>query len=237
MRGNARAPEIWYNFPANNSAVKGAMSDRQAWEQLASELGFTFKEGIRAYLEADAVRRLEADGSDPAQAQAFAQARKLLDNPLLMGLMDKLFFGVVTGEQRGYEFTLYHSSSSSSKSKAHYVHIALLFKRPEKLGLLLAPETFFSRVGHKLFHTQDLTTGNAELDRLVSVKAREVAPAQVLLADRRVQEQLIALFRDGAEWLVSDEGIRWRRGGGTLTAAEARPLMERMAAAAAALGR
>lgn len=213
------------------------MADRQAWEQLATELGFEFKEGLRAYLESDAVRRLEADGSDPQQARALEQARHMLDNPLVMSILDKLFFGVVTGRHRGHEFTLAHGSSTAGgKNQSQSVHISLLFQRPEKNGLLLAPETFFTRAGHALFRTQDLTTGNAELDRLVVVKATAEAAVRRLLADRPTQDALIALFRDGAEWKVTDEGIRWRRAGGTLSAAEARPLMDRMAATAAALG-
>ena len=214
------------------------MADKRAWEQLAQELGFEFKAGLRAYLESDAVRRMEADGSDPQMAEGLAKVRAMLDNPLVMGLLDGLFFGVVSGRHRGYETAICHGSSSSGGSRnAPSIHVSLLFNRTEKLGLLLAPETFFTRVGRTLFRTQDLPTGNAELDKLVVVKAEEEAPVRVLLGDRRVQEALIALFRDGAEWKVSDEGIRWRRAGDQLTADEVRRLLERMADAAQALGR
>lgn len=214
------------------------MADRQTWEQLARELGFEFKTGLRAYLDSDAVRRMEADGSDPQMAEGLAKARAMLDNPLVMGLLDRLFFGVVTGSHRGYAIAICHGSSPSGGNRnTPSVNVSLLFKRREKLGLLLAPETFFTRVGRTLFRTQDLPTGNAELDRLVVVKANEETPVRVLLGDRRVQEALIALFRDGAEWKVSDEGIRWRRAGGELTAGEVRLLLDRMTDVAQALGR
>jgi len=214
------------------------VTERRVWEQLAQELGFTFKEGLRAYLESDAVRRLEADGSDPQQAQALAQLRTLLDNPLLGGVVNRFCFGAVTGHYRGHECTLYHGAqSTNAHSSSESVHIGLLFSRPVRQGMLLAPETFFARVGRALFRTQDLATGNAELDRLVVVKAQEEAPVRVLLADRRVQAALLALFGDGGDWKITDEGIRWRRSGGTLAAAEALPLLERMAAVAEAMGR
>ncbi len=205
------------------------------WTALGSELGLTFKPGIRAFLESDAVRRLET--GDPQQAQAAAQARKLLDNPLVAGLLDRVFTGVLTGQWQGYEAVIYRGARASGGSSGSHpsVTAALLFNQPPRCGLQVRERLLADRL-LAWFGRRGLPTGNAALDRAVHISAREIAQAQVTFSDARVQQHLLTLQGLGGTLLLTDEGIRRKRQGETLDATEARRVLDAQAAFAQSAG-
>lgn len=201
------------------------------WTALGSELGLTFKPGIRAFLESDAVRRLEA--GDPQQAQA----RKLLANPLVAGLLDRVFTGVLTGQWQGYEAVIYRGTRAPGGSSGSHpsVTVALLCNQPPRCGLQVRERRLADRL-LAWFGRRGLSTGNAALDRVLHISARETAQAQITFSNARVQQHLLTLHGLGGTLLLTDEGIRRKRGGETIDAAEARRVLDAQAAFAQAAG-
>ncbi|MBW2524882.1 MAG: hypothetical protein JRI23_11930 [Deltaproteobacteria bacterium] len=204
-------------------------SERQQWTQLADELGLAFKPGVRGMLESKIAGRIAAQqGQDPAQIA------KVMQNPLIMGVLERVFLGVAMGTYRDYEFFVYRNSKSHSDSSttSYSVHVQLFWPEAVELGLSIYRERFWSKVG-KVFGAQDLQTGHPELDPLVMVKAGVPERVQSLIELHEMQQALLELFRDGDEFEVDDQGIEHRSlGQRFLPAGAVRPLMDRMVAAA-----
>ena len=74
-------------------------------------------------------------------------------------------------------------------------NIAMMLSRPLALQLYLYPESFASKIGKLFLRHQDIVLGNAELDPLVMIKARDEAGALQILGRPEVQEALLALYR------------------------------------------
>lgn len=185
------------------------MSDRQRWTELAEDLGLTFKPGVRGMLESKIAGRIAAQqGHDPEQIA------KVMQNPLIMGVLERVFLGVAMGSYRDYEFFVYRNSrsTSSTTSASYSVHVQLFFPEPAELGLSIYRESFWGKVG-KFLGAQDLQTGNAKLDPLVMIKAADQDRAQHMLGDDSLQGALLDLFEDSDGFEVDDDGIEHRTHG------------------------
>jgi len=203
--------------------------DRQRWAQLAAQLDLTFSPGVRGMLESKIAGRIAAQrGQDPDQIAS------VMNNPLVMGVLERVFLGVVKGPYRDHEFFIYRNnrSQSSTASASYSVHVHLFFPESAEIGLSIYRERFWSKVG-KLLGAQDIQSGNAELDPLVMIKAGVPQRAQHLLGNHSVQQTLLELFQDSENFEVDDNGIEHRTYGAEfLAAGELRPLMDRMVDAA-----
>jgi len=203
---------------------------RQQWQQLAQQLGFEFKPSFQAIVESKYVQVIaEEQGKDISEAAA------VLNNPLVRGLLEKLFVGIATGTYRQHEFTLLRKSkgsSSSSNRPSYYVSAALFFARPYRLGMRVYPEGLGSKVGKFLLRLQDVQVGNPEFDPKVMIKAKDVPGVQSILANPGLQEKLLALLDFSRDFQVTDYGITYTEPGHIVSVERAHEIMDRMADAA-----
>lgn len=206
------------------------MSRREAWAELAAGLEFELKPGVEGFLDSPAARReIEAQVASGGMP---AQGLELLQSPLVRGLLDRLFDGVVVGRHRGFELNLFPSSeraSSSRGSSTPYANVALFFPQSYALGLHVYEETFLSRVGKAIFFQQDVTLGNPQLDRLVMVKAKDGPAAQAvraLLGSEAVQQRLIEMFSSSSGWELRDHGVKHKEVAEAISVERARELMD-----------
>ncbi|MBN1605289.1 MAG: hypothetical protein JW940_01575 [Polyangiaceae bacterium] len=210
--------------------------DRKAkWRALAAELGFEFKEGLRAFFESEVGRR---ELEERAQRGEIPSADlSFLDNPLFAKLADLIFEGAVVGRHRGIEFTLFPASRgrASGSGATSYSTVSMFFERRYELELVIYNETFVSKLGKILFFQQDIQLGDERLDRLVMIKGKDELAVKRLLDAERVREQLTRMFEESAGYTIRDFGIRHQEAAEVLTRDRAVHLMDQMVALADAL--
>jgi ribosomal protein L30E len=210
------------------------MSRKDEWQNLTSELGFEFKEGVNAFLDSPTLRRAAAEEMNQKDIR---QAESMLRNPMVQAILAKIFMGAALGRYRDFEFALFHSSSrggsSSRSSYTEYVNIALFFPKDLRCDLLIEKAGMLAGLKRLLFSGKYIKIPNNEgLNHLVTVKTTDKSQAKVILAERSVQEQLARLFAYSTGFKVTDYGIRYKEVGGIIGKAKALEIMDIMAEAA-----
>jgi hypothetical protein len=205
---------------------------RQRWSELAEELGLTFHPGVRGMFESKLAERMAREqGHDPNQMEA------VMNNGLLMAVLERVIVGVAIGSYRDYELYVYRNSRSSSSGSSgtttsYSVHVQLYFPEAAELGLSIYKERFWSKVG-KFFGAQDIQSGNAELDPMVMIKAKDEGRAKRMMEEPELQHALLDLFKHSDGFEVDDGGIEHRtHGTDFLDAPIVRDLADRMVDAA-----
>jgi hypothetical protein len=212
------------------------MTDRRAsWAALAGELGFDFKPGVRQFLESPAGQReLE---ERVARHEIPSPDLSILENPLVMLVLDRMFVGGAVGTYQGFDVALYPSSSSSASSntQTHYSNVVLFFREPYALQLKLYNQTFMSSIGKFLFAQQDVQLGEPALDDLLMVKGRDEMAVRRLLDSRQVRDQLLAMFAESRGYTINDRGVQHREAAAVITRERAVSILDGMAVLASAL--
>lgn len=208
------------------------MDVREEWRRLAQDMNFEFKEGIRAFLESPSLQRIAASELNSKQVQ---KASQFLSNPMVQSLLSKIFIGAATGFYRDFEFALLRTtrSSGSGGSQIHYVAISLLFKKDLRSDLEITKAGAFSGLWKKLLKNSYVRIRrNPELDRLITVKAKNKSQAEVLLSSQGVQESLKRLYEFSDDFKITDHGIRYEERGEIIEKERAVEIMEIMVDAA-----
>lgn len=205
------------------------MGSKEKWQQLAVELGFEFKTGIRAFLESPTVLKL-------FEGRQLPKNPALLQNPMVQMMIEKVFMGTVTGFYRKFEFYLLRGSKGSSSTgggkQIYYVSVVLLFKNPLGTGLEIRPASFFSSIGKMLMPRKYLKIPNKELEQLITAKGKNKNQISVHLYDPKFQEMLLKLFRFSKDFKITDEGIRYEQDSDIIDKNHALEVMDLMATAA-----
>lgn len=216
------------------------MDIREQWRSLANEIGFTFKEGIDAFIESPTLAAMAATQIGTGD---FEKAKAMLSNPLVKGILDSLFIGTITGSFGGYECTLFRGSDSSSHSgsstgRIYHVNIALLFRQSLNWGLDITRAGFGAAIAKKLFKKNYLMIpDDKELDRMISIKAAKREPVQLFLTNTKVREQLKKLFSLSGEYHITDHGIRYKVKGEIIGKDEALRILQILSGCAEIIGR
>lgn len=208
------------------------MDAKAEWQSLAEALGFEFKEGINALLESDRVQKVAFEDYSKNHQSA---SPEFLKNPLIQGMLSKLFLGMITGIYEDFEFLLYRSSSSSSsntQNKTYYSNCVLMFKRSYEFGMEVVPATFWSRLGKKLFSGKYVKIHHPELDQMLSIKGKNKHQVQTLLSNGDLQVKLLELYKISDGFKITDHGIRFKEPGHVFSRERALELMKLMAEAA-----
>ena len=211
------------------------MSIKDEWIALAGELGFEFKEGLRAFTEP---KTLYLIAQKEMKVKNVEQAQKFLNHPMVQTLMSKVFMGAAAGRYRDFDFVLLRSSSSSgSSSRNHYVNVALFFNTDLRCDLEIEKGGFWSRLGRKFFSGSYVKLpNNPKMESDLSIMAKDTGQAQVLLTDSRIQAAVANLFAASSGFKITDYGIRHKEKGDIIDKTRALELMDVMAESARAFG-
>ncbi len=216
------------------------MNSKEQWKLLANELGFTYKEGIDAFVESPTLARMAAS---QIGAGDFEKAKAMLSNPLVKGLLDSLFIGTITGKTGAYECTLFRGSASSSQSgsssgKVYYVNIALLFRQSLDWGLDMYRAGLSAKIAKKLFRKNYVPVpDDGELERMIAVRAKKRDQVQLFLRNMAVSDQLKKLFSSPGDYHISDHGIRYKLRGEIIAKDEALRVLAILAETAVLFGK
>ncbi|MEW5724451.1 MAG: hypothetical protein AB1896_15175 [Thermodesulfobacteriota bacterium] len=203
------------------------MGDEEKWRELARDLGFEFKEGLRGFLESPALQMMAIEG---LTRDGLDQAGKFLEKPWVQALLTRMFLGVVTGRHQGIEFHLYRGGKTSGSRTVYDINVAALFGRSLHCGLVVYRSGFLARLGRRLFPNRYVRIPHdPEFDRLVVVRARDEVQALAYFSSREVRGALLDLFRSKDDYKINDHGLRYKAPGRTLDRARALELMDRMA--------
>jgi hypothetical protein len=209
------------------------MGIRDDWQKLAVDLGFEFKEGLTALTES---KSLMIMASEQLQAADVEQARKLLNNPLVRLLFEKMFVGAVAGQHKGYEVVLHRGAETRGKRTHPYVSTGLLFRENLGWGLDVQKAWFGTALGRWLFSGAYVRLPGSDLEKKLSLKAKKTDQARVFLADSRIQQAVRKLFDVSDRFRITDHGIRHKDDGEIIGRDRALCLMDAMAEAASTCG-
>lgn len=214
------------------------MSDKAAWMALADELGLEFKEGIDALLESPTLQKM----AGPALGfKDLSQAKAIFDNPLVHSLLTKVFIGSISGTYRELEFILFRGSATTSRSSGqrtvHHVHVNVLFRKDQQMGLDITGTWWGAKLGKLVMPGRYLAVAaNPDLDKLVVVNAEGKSQAKVLLGRNDLTTALLKMYQFSKEFHITDHGIRYHEPGRIIAADRARIIMDLMAEAADKFG-
>jgi hypothetical protein len=164
----------------------------------AQELGLSYLSGSMAMAIFHRIKTLEqADCIGAAVLEQVAD----LDGSAAMPSFVPL--SAAKGTYRNFETYLCTEIHSPS-----VLTVMCLFPKPEQRKLLLYPEGFLSKIGKRLFKTQDLQIGDDRLDSLVMVKSSDPKSTLASLQRPLVIEALLALYERHPDTVINDIGLR-----------------------------
>ena len=213
------------------------MGLREDWQRLAEALGLDFLEGAEKVLAIPAARRVYGKTFG---ANQLASAQRMLDNPLLKGLLATMFLAAANGSYAGHEFVLFRNvqstGSSSGSRQARFVNVILAFPNALELGLKVHKAGVLSGLAKRLFPGVYVRPdGNPELDALVVVRGKKKQEIARYLFREDRGRALRGLYSVSGRFRVDDFGIHFREPGNIITEDTARRLMDAMAEAAGPL--
>jgi hypothetical protein len=164
------------------------------------ELGLEHLKGSPAMAVFHRIKILEQ--GDAIGAAVLEQVCALDDQPSMISFVA---IQGARGTYRGFETYLCSEIHSPS-----IFMMMVLFPKPEQQKLLLFREGFLSRVGKRLFKSQDLQLGDEKLDALVMVQSSD--PEATLKSLRRppLRSALLDLYEKHPDAVINDVGIRLR---------------------------
>lgn len=202
------------------------MDIKEQYQELARQLGLTFKEGINGLLESKVLQKLEDQMIAP-------EVPEFLKNDLIQKLLASVFLGMATGTYHGYEFFVYRGVTSHAKGRhTYYFKVNLAFPTPLAADLVIVPLGFFRRLWRSVFSGNTVFTGNRTFDAALDVTARDQARVGRLLGTQDVQDRLERFFQVYPSARISDHGISYKGLGEILPVDQARRVMDDMAEAA-----
>ena len=208
------------------------MDLKEQWTRLAIELGFDFKQEIRPLIELPSLHKMAAKAVKKGDIQ---RAEDFLKHPMIKDLLSKTFTGSATGKYRDFKFAVFPStiSSGDSSKSTYYVNIVLLFEREFAFGLEVFANSFFSQIGRAVMPGSYVNIpGNNIFKKLMTVKAKDKDKVLILLSDKKLQDNLIKLFKFSKRFNISDPAIRYDEPGSIITKDRANTIMDLMVDAA-----
>lgn len=207
------------------------MDIKENLRNLALQLRFEFKPGIQAFLESPTALKLLGQKNVPDNPT-------ILKNPIVQGMIEKVFIGTATGFYNNYEFYIMRGikgSTTSNKQNLYYAVMALLFKNHQELGLNITKKKsaitrFFSSKYAKI-------NNNPELDSMISVRADKKEQVQAFINEGTVQKALIDLYSYSSAFEINDEGMRYSANEMFEDASRPKKIMDIMSKTALALNR
>jgi hypothetical protein len=210
---------------------------KEYWQELAHELGFEWKEGIRAFT--DSPNLLSMVGEEMQLWRNVEQKARVLDNPILAKLAAVMLPGVVEGIWRRFSVFLFPFTRSSRTSVSRYrtqtgyeyLYIVLLFKEPYEWDFRIEGGSgclggLFKRLLPGAFVR---LPDNPALDALISATSGNREDLARLISREAVQAGLLALFEYTRAVRINHYGIRFVSMQRTMEVNEARALLDLMA--------
>jgi hypothetical protein len=177
------------------------MEPKNMMKTLADALGFTFREGIDAFVESEFLQKMLDQQNIPAVAG-------ILQNELVRAMLAKVFIGAAVGSYRDYEsFVMFTAHPNPKKTQVPTIQIFLAFPKPFSHGLEIRPLAFGDRflsffgLGNRIY------TGDRNLDGILMITARDQPEVCRLVSPQSVQKSLLQVFENQTAAKVADFGV------------------------------
>ena len=142
----------------------------------------------------------------------------------------------MSGKYNGVAVRIYGKKVSSGEdSSSESTFIDATANCRTKCELMITRETTLSRIGGALFGLQDISTGNADLDRRVVVKGVPTHVVERIVGNPRLQQEVISLFEREGMIHVDLHGAHYRQSRVFRDEQALRPLLESLTRTASAL--
>ena len=130
---------------------------------------------------------------------------------------------------------IYGKRVSGQKHSSESTFIDAIANCGPRGQLVITRETTLSRIGGALFGLQDVTTGNADLDRLVVIKGVPTHTVERIVGNPKLQRELARLFEHEGLIHVDLHGAHYRRSRVFTDEQSLRVLLDALTRTAAAL--
>jgi hypothetical protein len=198
------------------------------WNKLAMELGFQLKHEIRPFVELPSLHKMAAKA---VKAGNLHNAEKLLEHPMIADMLSKTFVGSATGIYRGFEFALFRSTHTGTPAPnpAYFVTIVLLFKEEYRYGIEIDHNDTLSKIKKTIgIGSYVRVPENRRLDNMIAVKARMKDQMRKILANKKLQDNLLNLYQFSNSFEITDRDIRYNERGTIIEKDHALKVMDLM---------
>lgn len=190
--------------------------------ELAVKLGLQFRPSEQQGMLPEAYRERLESMKPGDRARAEAAARRFKQSGFLQSLMSMMQPLVISGKYNGYQVEL----TLARRNKKDHTEIRASYPEPLGLGLTVERQGFLHR-SLSLSKAERAESGNAELDKLVSIRARDTLRARYIAKNIQAQMGLLELFREnGAEF--NDNGASVKMNGYQTDYAKIKKLLDGM---------
>ncbi|MDP3179055.1 MAG: hypothetical protein Q8M76_14195, partial [Spirochaetaceae bacterium] len=204
-------------------AAKRSGNQKELARQSATSLGLDFIEGIEAY---------RAYYIDTGQAQILAGVEKM--PPFWRKLITSGAWWRLAGARRGVRVAV--TLESRGKNQTTYTVVRAFYPRELDFELRISKEGIPTKIGKALFGLQDVEVGSPEFDPFLRVKATDTGAAQRLLGPSEPRQALLAAIQAYPAMVADRRHVSWEICGSHLKVEELEPVLDSLAAVAAALG-
>jgi|GEM_PF-1744430 len=189
---------------------------------LAVKLGLQFRSPEQQGMFAEAYRERLGAMKPGDRVRAEAAGRRLKQSGFLQSLMSMMQPLGIAGKYNGYQVEV----SLLRRNKKNLTELRASYHEPLGLGLMVERQGFLQR-SLSFSKAERAESGNAELDKLVAIRARDALKAKYVARNVQAQIALLELFREsGAEF--GDGGAFVRLNGYQTDYAKVKKLLDGM---------
>jgi hypothetical protein len=141
----------------------------------------------------------------------------------------------MTGTYNGIAVRIYGKKVSGPERSSESTFIDATANCRVKCELMITRETTLSRIGGAVFGLQDVTTGNADVDRRVVVKGVPTHIVKRIVDNHKLQQEVVRLFEHDGLIHVDLHGAHYRRSGVLTDDQTLRALLDALTRTASAL--
>jgi hypothetical protein len=128
-----------------------------------------------------------------------------------------------------------HFEDRGSKSKTTYTCFKASITPSLGIGLNISKENFFKKIGHNLFHMQDIDTGNQTLDQTVTIKGENEDAVKQLLGNSTVQTSIETAIKKLAGVKILDDHVYYEEATTITDIARYKDIVQTISSVASAL--
>lgn len=203
-------------------SYQGRQKSAARLRELAAKLGLQFRSEGPPGVFAEAYRE-KLDAMKPGdRVRAEAAARRVKQSGFLQSLMAMTQPLGISGKYNGYQVEL----ALVRRNKKNLTEIRASYPEPLGLGLTVERQGFLRR-SLSFSKAERAESGNAELDKLAAIRARDPLKARYVARNVQAQLSLLELFREGGAGF-SDAGASVSLGGNQTDYAKVKKLLDGM---------
>ncbi len=204
--------------------AKGRKKETEAASVVAASLGLSLLE------PEEAMRRSYEESGQLGLLERFEK----LPAPILNFLRTNAPWRI-EGKRDGLPVAIYSETRSSGRSSTTYIVVRVGYRKPLAFDLHVARESQLTKLGKAFFGLQDIEIGDAELDPLIRIKAKEGEAVRLLFSRKEVKAAIIAALESVPDLRIESAWTGWERVGRIADPAVLVPVLDALVPLAKAL--